>query len=138
MSASHPTSEPIDGSIDDPPPDAGEPQGAGDSDRPPMLGTSFAKTILAGSLVGVALAIAAHFLITNTIYDSQSANNWSWVLAVIGGFAVGGACSLFIYGAATDRSDTDEHPPHGRADVTEQGEWRRTVARRRRGRSMRG
>ena len=137
MSASHPTSEPIDGSLDNPPPDAGEPQGAQDSDRPPMLGTSFAKTVLAGSLVGVALAIAAHFLITSTIYDSQDANNWSWVLAVIGGFAVGGACSLFIYGAATDRSDLDEDPPHGRADVTEQGEWRRTVARRRK-RSMRG
>ena len=137
MAFSHPSFEPIDDSLEDPPPDAGEPQGAQDSDRPAMLGKSFAKTLLAGSLTGVVMAIAAHFLITNTIYDSERANNWSWVLAVIGGFAVGGALSLFIYGAATDRSDTNEHPPHGRADVTEQGEWRRTVARRR-GRWLRG
>jgi hypothetical protein len=97
-----------------------------------MLGKRFRATLLAGSAVGVVLALGAHYLITQTIEDSTKFNSWSWAFAVIGGFAVGGACSLFIYGTATDRSDTDTFTVRGRADVSEQGEWSRTVARRRR------
>jgi hypothetical protein len=115
----------------EPPSDAGEPQGARD-DRPAMLGWRFAGAILTGSLVGLALALAAHVIISNTVYDSTKVNGWSWVLAAIGGVAVGGACTLFIYGAATDRDDATDVPPRGQADVSERGEWRRTLDRRRR------
>ncbi len=107
---SHPSTEPIDGSSRIRRPTRESRRARVISDRPPMLGKSFAKSILAGSLSGVVMAIAAHFLITNTIYDSESANNWSWVLAVVGGFAVGGALSLFIYGAATDTSEMTRTP----------------------------
>ena len=111
-------------------PDAGEPQNSRD-DRPSMLGKRFRATLVAGSAVGVVLALAAHYLITHTVEDSTKFNSWSWGFAVIGGFAVGAACSLFIYGTATDRSDTDELTVRGRADVSERGEWRRTIDRRR-------
>ena len=111
-------------------PDAGEPQGSRD-DRPSMFGKRFRATLAAGSAVGVVLALAAHYLITQTVEDSTKFNGWSWAFAVIGGFAVGGALSLFIYGAATDRSDTGKPTVRGRADVSERGEWRRTVDRRR-------
>jgi len=111
-------------------PDAGEPQGA-DDDRPTMLGRRFRLTLLTGSAVGLVLAIAIHLLITQTVEDSTKFNGWSWALAAVGGITVGGAMSLFIYGAATDRDDVDEDSPVGRADVTTQGEWRRTVNRRR-------
>jgi hypothetical protein len=117
-------------------PDAGEPQNSRD-DRPSMLGKRFRATLVVGSVVGVVLALAAHYLITQTVEDSTKFNSWSWALAVIGGFAVGGACSLFIYGTATDRTDTGEPTVRGRADVSERGEWRRTIDRRRR-RSRRG
>jgi hypothetical protein len=111
--------------------DAGEPQGSRDG-RPSMLGKRFRATLVTGSAVGVVLALATHYLITQTVEDSTKFNSWSWAFAVIGGFAVGGACSLFIYGAATDRSDTDKLTVRGRADVSERGEWRRTLDRRRR------
>jgi hypothetical protein len=111
-------------------PDAGEPQGA-DDNRPTMLGRRFRQTILTGSAVGLALAIGIHFLITQTVEDSTKFNGWSWAFAAIGGITVGGAMSLFIYGAATDRDDVGEHGPAGQADVSTQGEWRRTVNRRR-------
>jgi hypothetical protein len=111
--------------------DAGEPQGSSDR-RPSMLGKRFRATLVAGSAIGVVLALAAHYLITQTVEDSTKYNSWSWAFAAIGGFAVGGASSLFIYGAATDRSDTDSMMLRGRADVSERGEWRRTVDRRRR------
>jgi hypothetical protein len=97
-----------------------------------MLGKRFRATVVTGSAVGVVLALATHYLITQTVEDSTKFNSWSWAFAVIGGFAVGGACSLFIYGAATDRSDTDKVTVRGRADVSERGEWRRTLDRRRR------
>jgi hypothetical protein len=97
-----------------------------------MLGKRFRATLVAGSAVGVVLALAAHYLITQTVEDSTKFNSWSWAFAVVGGFAVGGACSLFIYGTATDRSDTAEPAVRGRADVSERGEWRRTMDRRRR------
>jgi hypothetical protein len=119
------------------PPDAGEPQGVKDPDRPKMLGKRFAQTVLTGSILGVVLALAVHYLITQTVEDSTRFNSWSWAFAAVGGFTVGGACTLFIYGAATDRSDLDGPTPHGRADVSEQGEWRRTLERRRR-RNRRG
>jgi hypothetical protein len=111
--------------------DAGEPQSSRDG-RPSMLGKRFRATLVTGSAVGVVLALATHYLITQTVEDSTKFNSWSWAFAVIGGFAVGGACSLFIYGAATDRSDTDKFTVRGRADVSERGEWRRTLDRRRR------
>jgi hypothetical protein len=113
------------------PPDGGEPQGARDSDQPPMLGKKFRMTVVMGSCAGLLLALAAHYLITQTVEDSTKFNSWSWGFAAIGGLTVGAACSLFIYGAATDRSDTDEAAPRGRADVSERGEWRRTLDRRR-------
>lgn len=77
------------------------------------------------------LALAAHYRITQTVEDSTKFNSWSWGFAAIGGFVVGAAFSLFIYGAATDRSDTDNPTVRGRADVSERGEWRRTLERRR-------
>jgi hypothetical protein len=114
-----------------PPPDAGEPQGARD-DRPAMLGWRFAATLATGSLVGLVLALATHWLITSTITDSTHPNDWSWALAAIGGIAVGGACTLFIYGTATDRDDATGPKQRGQADVSERGEWRRTLSRRHR------
>jgi hypothetical protein len=113
-------------------PDAGEPQSAtlDHSERPAMLERSFAKTILVGSVVGIVLALATHYLITQTVEDSTKFNSWSWAFAAVGGLTVGGACSLFIYGAATDRSDADQPIRRGQADVSERGEWRRTRERR--------
>ena len=87
------------------PPDAGEPQGVRDPDRPPMLGKRFRLTIALGMLAGAALALCAHFILTRVWY---SANGWSWFIVALGGMAVGGSLSSFIYGAATDTSDTGE------------------------------
>jgi hypothetical protein len=111
-------------------PDAGEPQGA-DDNRPTMLGRRFRLTLLTGSAVGLVLAIAIHFLITQTVEDSTKFNGWSWALAAVGGFTVGSALSLFMYGAATDRSDLEHDLRRGNADVSSEGEWARTVQRRR-------
>jgi hypothetical protein len=110
------------------PPDAGEPQGVRDPDRPAMLGRRFRRTIAAGMLTGLVLAIAAHAVLVAAWYGHVS--SWSWFLVGLGGLAVGGAISLFLYGTATDRSDTGQKP-RGRADVGERGEWRRTLERRR-------
>lgn len=111
-------------------PDAGEPQGA-DDDRPTMLGRRFRLSLLTGGLIGLLLALAAHYLITQTVEDSTKFNGWSWALAAVGGFAVGSALSLFMYGAATDRSDLEHDLRRGNADVSSEGEWARTVQRRR-------
>ena len=110
------------------PADAGEPQGSRDLDRPAMLGTRFRQTVAAGMLAGVVLALAAHAVLVYAWYGHVSA--WSWFLVALGGLAVGGAISLFLYGTATDRTDTGTRI-HGRADVSERGEWRRTLDRRR-------
>jgi hypothetical protein len=110
----------------DPPPDGGEPQGSKDPGRPAMLGRRFGLVEAIGMSVGLALALILH-----TIFI-HGTNGWSWLLAVIGGIAVGGACTLFLYGTATDRSDAGGDQPHGRADVGQRGEWRRTLDRRRR------
>jgi hypothetical protein len=88
-----------------------------------MLGRRFAQTIAAGMLIGLAVAICAHALLVAAWYGHVS--SWSWFLVAAGGLAVGGAVALFVYGSATDRSDTSGEP-HGRADVSRQGEWRRT------------
>lgn len=114
---------PLEADEDAPPPDAGEPQGSRDAQRPAMLGRRFGQTIAAGMLIGLVVAICAHALLVATWYGHVSA--WSWFLVAFGGLAVGGAIALFVYGTATDRTDTGEEP-HGRADVSEQGEWRRT------------
>jgi hypothetical protein len=109
------------------PPDAGEPQGAYDPDRPAMLGPRFRMTLATGMLIGLVVALVAHGLLVYTWY---TANTWSWFFVAVGGMAVGGALTLFLYGAATDRTDTGPKE-HGRADVQERGEWRRTLDRRR-------
>jgi hypothetical protein len=117
-----------------PPPDAGEPQGSRDPDRPAMLGKRFGQTIAGGMLAGLVLALCGHAVLVWTWYGHVS--SWSWFLVALGGLAVGGAISLFVYGTATDRSDTGaQMGPHGRADVSERGEWRRTLDRRRARRS---
>lgn len=110
------------------PPDAGEPQGARDPDRPAMLGRRFRQTIATGMLTGLVLALCAHAALVYAWYGHVS--SWSWFLVGLGGLAVGGAISLFLYGTATDRSDAGAEP-RGRADVSERGEWRRTLERRR-------
>lgn len=121
---------------DRPPPDGGEPQGSRDPERPAMLGKRFAQTIVTGMLIGLVLAIGAHAALVVAWYGHVSA--WSWFLVALGGLAVGGAVALFLYGTATDRSDTGSEEPHGRAAVSEQGEWRRTLNRRARRSSPRG
>ena len=122
----------------EPPPDAGEPQGARD-DRPEMLGRTFRETIVGGSLAGLVLGLVAHVIITHTVYDSTKANGWSWFIAALLGTAVGVGCSLFIYGTATDRDDAaDASERSGRADVTEEGEVRRMLDRRGRRRARVG
>ena len=115
---------------DRPPPDGGEPQGSRDPERPAMLGKRFAQTIVTGMLIGLVLAIGAHAALVATWYGHVSA--WSWALVALGGLAVGGAIALFLYGTATDRNDAGTAEPHGRAAVSEQGEWRRTLNRRER------
>jgi hypothetical protein len=111
-----------------PPSDAGEPMGSKDPDRPAMLGKRYRRVLLLGMIAGCALALAAHRLLAGS-WDS---NGWGWLLAALGGIAVGGACSLFIYGVSTDRTDTGPTKPRGSADVSTKGEWRRTLERRRR------
>ncbi|MDX6621790.1 MAG: hypothetical protein QOK36_4176 [Gaiellales bacterium] len=114
-----------------PPPDAGEPMGSRDPDRPSMLGRRFRQTLAAGMLVGLILALAGNALISQ-LWLGRDANAASWVLAAIGGLAVGGALTLFIYGVSTDRTDSGAKP-RGRADVTTEGEEHREQRRRRRG-----
>jgi hypothetical protein len=113
----------------DPPPDAGEPMGA-DDNRPSMLGRRFRQTELIGMAVGLVLALLAHWVFSDQFF-SRDTNGWSWVLAGIGGIAVGGALTLFIYGVSTDRSDTGPKR-RGRADVSTEGEDRRSRGQRRR------
>jgi hypothetical protein len=47
-------------------PDAGEPQGSRDAQRPAMLGRRFAQTIAVGMLIGLFVAIGAHALLVAT------------------------------------------------------------------------
>jgi hypothetical protein len=110
----------------DPPPDAGEPQGSKDSNRPEMLGRKFGLAEVTGMTAGLVIALVLHALFIH------HANAWSWAIFGVLGLAVGGACALFLYGTATDRSDAGGDQPHGRADVSTSGEARRP--RRRRGR----
>ena len=112
----------------EPPPDAGEPMGAND-DRPAMLGKRFRRAELTGMAVGLAGALLGHWLLIQFSF-SRDSNGWSWVLAGVGGVAVGGALTLFLYGVSTDRTDTGAKP-RGRADVTTEGEERRSRRRRR-------
>ena len=114
-----------------PPSDAGEPMGAKNADRPAMLGKRFRLTVVSGMIVGLIVALLGNELLSQT-WDSRDTNGWSWLLAAIGGIAVGGALTLFTYGVSTDRTDTEPNKPHGRADVTTQGEWSRTKEQRRR------
>jgi hypothetical protein len=114
----------------EPPPDAGEPMGARD-DRPSMLGRRFRQTELTGMTIGLALALLAHWVFAKQFF-SRDTNGWSWLLAAIGGIAVGGALTLFIYGVSTDRTDTGAKR-RGRVDVSTEGEDRRSRRLRRRG-----
>ena len=125
MSSDVPRSEPA---AEQALPDAGEPQGAND-DRPAMLGKRFRQVIATSMLIGLVVALCAHALMRNFSWYGYT-SGWSWMLAALGGLAVGGAFGLFLYGVSTDRSDTGPKP-QGRADVTEQGEWHRTLRRRR-------
>ena len=111
-----------------PPPDGGEPQGSRDPERPAMLGKRFRQTIAAGMLTGLVLALIGHAVLVAAWYDG--ATLWSWFFVGLGGLAVGGAISLFLYGTATDRTDTGPHP-RGRAAVSEEGEERRALRSRR-------
>jgi hypothetical protein len=120
-----------------PPSDAGEPMGSKDPDRPAMLGTRFRATMAIGMGTGVVIALIGHVLLAHSAHGPGS-TGWSWLLAAIGGVAVGGACTLFIYGTSTDRTDTGSTKAHGRADVGETGEWQKTLDRRRLGRRRRG
>jgi hypothetical protein len=120
-----------------PPSDAGEPMGSKDPDRPAMLGTRFRATMAIGMGAGVMIALIGHVLLAHSGHGTR-ANGWSWLLAAIGGVAVGGACTLFIYGTSTDRTDTGPTKAHGRADVSETGEWQKTLDRRRLRRRGRG
>ena len=114
--------------------------GSKDSDRPAMLGRRFRAAMAIGMGIGLVIALIAQVLLAFSGYRAGS-NGWSWLLAVIGGVAVGGACTLFFYGASTDRTDTGPSEAQGRADVGETGEWQRTLdgrsLRRRRGRGPR-
>jgi hypothetical protein len=105
--------------------------GAKDAGRPAMLGKRFRFTVLSGMTAGLIVALVANELLAHT-WESRGANGWSRLLAAIGGLAVGGALTLFSYGVSTERTDTEPDKPHGRADVTTQGEWSRTKERRRR------
>lgn len=115
----------------EPPSDAGEPMGAKDAARPAMLGKRFRLTVASGMVAGLIVALLGHVLLAHT-WNGSNASGWSWLLAVIGGLAVGAALTLFSYGVSTDRTDTGPNKPHGQADVTTQGEWSRTQERRRR------
>jgi hypothetical protein len=108
----------------DPPPDAGEPQGSRDSGRPAMLGRWFGLAEVIGMTLGLVIALVIHALFVDR------ANGWSWAVFAVLGLGVGGACALFLYGTATDRSDAGSDQPYGRADVRQRGEWRRTLERR--------
>ena len=114
---------------DEPPPDAGEPMGSND-DRPAMLGRRFRRTEFTGMAIGLVLALLAHWILADQFF-SRNSNGWSWILAGIGGIAVGGALTLFLYGVSTDRTDTGPKP-RGRADVSTEGEDHRSRRRRRR------
>jgi hypothetical protein len=91
-----------------------------------MLGRRFRLVEVIGMTVGLVVALVLHALVINR------ANGWSWAVFAVIGIVVGGACTLFFYGTATDRSDAGGDQPHGRADVGTRGEWRRTLDRRRR------
>jgi|1185.fasta_scaffold06982_4 hypothetical protein len=110
------------------PPDAGEPMGAND-DRPSMLGRRFRRTEFMGMAIGLVVALLAHWIFAEQFF-SRGTNGWSWLLAGIGGIAVGGALTLFLYGVSTDRTDTGQQR-RGRADVSTEGEERRSRRRRR-------
>lgn len=119
----------------DPPPDAGEPMGARDPDRPSMLGRAFRRMELRGMAAGLVIALLVHWQLSH-LYISGHPNGWSWVLAAIGGTTVGGGVTLFLYGVMTDRTDTGPKR-RGRAAVSTVGEERRSLRRRRRGTSAR-
>lgn len=108
-------------------PDAGEPMGAGDAGRPAMLGRRFRLTVLLGMIVGLTLALAGNALASH-LWISRDTSGWTWLITALGGIAVGGALTLFIYGVSTDRTDTGPKR-RGRADVTTEGEERRSRRR---------
>jgi hypothetical protein len=90
-----------------------------------MLGRMFGLAELTGMTAGLVIALILHALLVD------HANAWSWAIFAVLGIGVGGACALFLYGTATDRSDAGGDQPHGRADVSTVGESRRPRARRR-------
>ena len=99
-------------------------------DRPAMLGKRFRITLVSGMLAGLTLALVGHEALSFSFLGRNEYGS-SWLITAIGGVAVGGALSLFAYGVSTDRTDTGPKR-RGQADVTTEGEWRRTKRRRRR------
>jgi hypothetical protein len=110
-----------------PKPDAGEPMGARDDDRPAMLGRRFRLTVVFGMLVGLTLALVGNALVSR-LWISRDTSGWAWLITALGGIAVGGALTLFIYGVTTDRTDTGPKP-RGRAAVSTEGEEHRSRRR---------
>jgi hypothetical protein len=107
-------------------PDGGAPMGARD-DRPAMLGRRFRLTEVVGMLIGLTLALVGNALISQ-LWISRDTSGWTWPITALGGIAVGGALTLFIYGVTTDRTDTGPKP-RGRAAVTTEGEEHRSRRR---------
>ena len=95
-----------------------------------MLGRRFRMTLAIGALAGLVLALVIQVLLSQA-FISRDTNGWTWFLTAIGGLAVGGALTLFFYGVSTDRTDTGPKP-RGRADVSTEGEDRKSRRRRRR------
>ena len=83
-----------------------------------------------GAVAGLVLALVIHLLLSQ-VFISRDTNGGTWFLTAIGGLAVGGALTLFLYGVSTDRTDTGPKP-RGRADVSTEGEDHRSRRRRRR------
>jgi hypothetical protein len=99
-----------------------------------MLGRGFRVTELVGMLIGLTLALVGNDLMSR-LWISRDTSGWTWPITALGGIAVGGALTLFLYGVSTDRTDTGPKP-RGQADVSTEGEELR--ARRRRQAAARG
>ncbi len=79
--------------------------GSKNRDRPAMLGRGFRLAMAVGMTAGLVLALAGRAIVGGT-------SGWSWLLAGVGGLAVGGALTLFLYGVSTDRTDTGSNKPN--------------------------
>jgi H+/Cl- antiporter ClcA len=85
-------------------------------------------TLAMGAVVGLVAALVIQLLLSQ-VFISRDTSGWTWFLTAIGGIAVGGALTLFLYGVSTERTDTGPKP-RGRADVSTEGEDRKSRRRR--------